>query len=109
MVQGAATGDVDVIRPREGKRKVILPVGLPDEGTFEWLDAWHRKNPGYMELSDRKILEWAQSSGLWKNKTTNWKHSNDKPDFNYGLPSMDDGSVRRVLHTVAPLVPRDYV
>merc|ERR1712151_980837 len=29
--------------------------------------------------------------------------------FNFGLPSMDDLSVRRILSRVAPLVPRNYV
>merc|ERR1712187_1016183 len=35
--------------------------------------------------------------------------SNDKPEFNFGIPGMDDLSVQRVIRTVAPLVPRNYV
>merc|ERR1712187_308163 len=35
--------------------------------------------------------------------------SNDKPEFNFGIPGMDDLSVQRVFKTVAPLVPRNYV
>merc|ERR1711974_263847 len=61
------------------------------------------------ELSDRKILEWAQASGLWKPKSMGLKNSNDKPEFNFGLPGMDDMSVRRVLNAVTPVVPRNYV
>merc|ERR1712217_1000059 len=29
--------------------------------------------------------------------------------FNFGLPGMDDLSVRRVINAVAPVVPRNYV
>jgi len=87
----------------------MLPVAFPDEGTFDWLDTFLAKNPHYVELSDRKILEWAVSSGLWKPKTTGWKTSNDKPEFNFGLPGMDDLSIRRVINAVAPVVPRNYV
>merc|ERR1712048_1033819 len=72
-------------------------------------DTFLEKNPNYVELSDRKILEWAASSGLWKPKAGGWKASNDKPEFNFGLPGMDDFSIRRVLSTVAPVVPRNYV
>merc|ERR1711871_198329 len=85
------------------------PVAFPDEGTFDWLDMFMEKHPNYIELSDRKIIEWAGKSGLFKPKTTSWKNSNDKPEFNYGLTAMDDLSVRRVLQAVAPLVPRNYV
>ena len=79
------------------------------EGTFDWVDGFLKKNPGYVELSDRKILDWAASSGVWKPKTTGWKNSNDKPEFNFGLPSMDDLSVRRLINNIAPVVPRNYL
>merc|ERR1711879_504718 len=41
------------------KCEVLFPIGLPDEGTFDWLDQFLEKNPQYTELSDRKIIEWA--------------------------------------------------
>merc|ERR1712113_1352376 len=62
---------------------------------------------GYVELSDRKILEWAVSSGLWK-KGGN-KGSNDKPEFHFGIPEIDDHSVRRLINSIAAVVPRNYV
>merc|ERR1712217_276219 len=112
MLQGAAQLDTIVApcpEPADGKHEVMLPVAFPDEGTFDWLDSFLERNPQYMELSDRKILEWAASSGLWKPKAGGWKASNDKPEFNFGLPGMDDLSVRRVINAVAPVVPRNYV
>merc|ERR1712085_218298 len=112
MIQGAAKDDAEVVSvkaSKDGRYDVLVPVAFPDEGTFDWLDAFLAKNPDYVELSDRKILEWAVASGLWKPKTTGWKTSNDKPEFNFGLQGMDDFSIQRVLRAVAPVVPRNYV
>merc|ERR1719210_1166803 len=112
MIQGAAQADVVVapsMEPKDRKYEVMLPVAFPDEGTFDWLDTYLEKNPQYVEISDRKILEWAEKSGLWKPKGGGWKSSNDKPEFNFGLAGMDDYSVRRVINAVAPIVPRHYI
>merc|ERR1711972_156515 len=38
-----------------------------------------------------------------------WKNSNDKPDFNFGIPAMDDMSAHRTMDSIAPVVPRNYV
>jgi len=111
MIGSAAQADVSVIpstASKDGKYEVVFPVAFPDEGSFEWLDMYLQKNPSHVELSDRKIIDWAAKSGLWKPKG-GVKSSNDKPEFNYGLPSMDDFSVRRVLQTVAPVIPRNYI
>merc|ERR1712136_90284 len=94
---------------KDGRCEAVFPVGLPDEGTFDWLDSFLERNPRFVELSDRKILDWVHRSGLWKQKSTGWKHSNDKPEFNFGIPALEDLSVQRVLQTVASIVPRNYV
>lgn len=31
-------------------------MGLPEQGYFDWVDQFLQKNPGYVELSDRKII-----------------------------------------------------
>jgi len=111
-LQSAAQADVVMApspEPSEGKYEVMLPVAFPDEGTFDWLDNFLEKNPHYTELSDRRIMEWAACSGLWKPKGGGWQTSNDKPEFNFGLPGMDDMSIRRIIYNVAPVVPRNYV
>merc|ERR1719162_232726 len=54
--------------PKDGKYEVILPVGLPNEGPFDWLDMFLAKNPKYTELSDRAIIAWAEKSGNTRNK-----------------------------------------
>lgn len=111
-IGNAAEADIEVNTTSvaaDGKYEVVLPIAFPDEGTFDWLDDFLIKNPNYIELSDRKILEWAGSSGLWKPKAAGWKTSNDKPEFSFGLPGMDDQSVRRVVQTITSVVPRNYV
>lgn len=50
--------------PADGKHDVIFPVGVPDEGTFEWLEGFLAANPQYVELSDRKIVAWAKKERL---------------------------------------------
>jgi len=110
MVASAASADVDVAevpKPADGKYEVVFPVGLPDQGYFDWVDTFLEKHPGYVELSDRKILEWASKSGLWRPKTQG--QSNDKPDMKFGIPQMDDMSVKRLLSSVAPLACRNFV
>uniref|UniRef100_A0A7S0FSP9 B30.2/SPRY domain-containing protein n=1 Tax=Pyrodinium bahamense TaxID=73915 RepID=A0A7S0FSP9_9DINO len=112
MVQDASQGDAHTMRkpvPKDGKYEVLFPVAFPDEGTFDWLDFFLEKNPQYVELSDRKIQEWAVKSGIWKPRTNSWRHSNDKPDFNFGIQHMDDFSIRRVLSAITAVVPRNYV
>eukprot|EP00927_Polykrikos_kofoidii_P016231 TRINITY_DN17309_c0_g1_i1.p1 TRINITY_DN17309_c0_g1~~TRINITY_DN17309_c0_g1_i1.p1 ORF type:complete len:952 (-),score=239.03 TRINITY_DN17309_c0_g1_i1:137-2992(-) len=110
-IQGAAQADVVVAPstvPKDGRYDVLLPVAFPDEGTFDWLNDFLSRNPHFVELSDRKIIEWASKSGIVKGKG-GWRESNDKPEFNFGIPGLDDWSIQRVIRTVAPLVPRHYV
>merc|ERR1712000_692242 len=72
-------------------------------------DGFLQKNPSYTELSDRKILEWASKSGLWRQKGYSWRASNDKPEMGFGIPFMDDTSVSRLLTAIAPTLKRNYV
>jgi hypothetical protein len=110
MVSGAASSDASVAASKEqkdGKYEVVMPVAFPNEGTFDWLDEFLAKNPKYVELSDRKIVDWCKSSGLWYKGSPGG--SNDKPSLSFGLPGLDDFSVRNVIKSIAPCVPRNYV
>jgi len=110
MLQSAAASDVTAApskQPKDGKYDVVMPVGFPDEGTFDWLDTFLQKNPQYVELSDRKIMQWATASG---HRAQGGKAaSNDKPQFNFGIRELDDMSVRKVINAVAPVMPRNYL
>lgn len=92
-----------------GKFEVVFPVSLPDQGSFDWLDMFLEQNPGYTELSDRAILDWCEKSGIPRSKGYGSKSSADKPDFGFGIASLDDGSVRRLLRNIAPLQERNFV
>merc|ERR1711972_166053 len=47
-------------------------------------------------------------SGAQKSKSDR-QESNDKPRYDFGLPQVDDNSIRRAILSVAPLYPRHYV
>merc|ERR1712232_1250459 len=111
MLQAAAKDDVTIAKaaaPKGGKPEVLFPVGFPGEGTFDWLDIFHEKNPGYTEISDRMILDWAAKSGI-TNKHTNRNSSRDKSAPSTGVGSIDDMSARKVIYNAASVVPRNYV
>jgi len=111
MVAAAAAEDLEIptlVKRKDGKGELVLPVGLPDTGYFDWVDKFLAENPGFVELSDRKILEWASKSGIWKARVGSGG-SSDKPEANTGVPAIDDWSVSRVIAAVAPTLPRNYI
>jgi len=112
MVAGAAAADVEVVKSKAGaaggKHEVVFPVGLPDQGYFDWVDGYLEKNPGFIELSDRKIIEWLTKSGVWRPKG-GAPGSNDKPEAKYGVSVLDDWSIRKVLSAICPALPRNFV
>eukprot|EP00927_Polykrikos_kofoidii_P059509 TRINITY_DN5465_c0_g1_i1.p1 TRINITY_DN5465_c0_g1~~TRINITY_DN5465_c0_g1_i1.p1 ORF type:complete len:1000 (+),score=263.77 TRINITY_DN5465_c0_g1_i1:210-3002(+) len=110
-LQDAAASDVHVstvAAPVDGKYEVVYPIGLPTQGCFDWADEFLEKNPHFTELSDRKLLDWASRSGLIRPKSQK-RGSTDQPAFNFGLPLMDDYSVKTVLTAVAPLLRRNFL
>jgi len=111
-VQGAAAADCEVAtqtKPKGGAYDVLLPVGLPDEGTFDWLDHFLETHPEYVELSDRMILDWADKSGIWRTRGYGPRQCNDKPGWQFGVPSLDDSSIKTMLYSIASLQQRNYV
>eukprot|EP00927_Polykrikos_kofoidii_P033431 TRINITY_DN2825_c0_g2_i4.p1 TRINITY_DN2825_c0_g2~~TRINITY_DN2825_c0_g2_i4.p1 ORF type:complete len:1066 (-),score=243.31 TRINITY_DN2825_c0_g2_i4:225-3371(-) len=112
MIKDAAAEDVEVLAvspPRDGKHEVLFPVAVPNQGAFDWLDMFLESNPNFMELSDRKILEWARKSGVTRPKGYLFRDSNDKPGMQFSIPTLDDESVQQVLASLAPVVRRDLV
>merc|ERR1719469_155786 len=110
MLQDASVSDISLQKAAKNEKShVVFPVGMPDTGVFDWVDGFLAKNPSYTELSDRKILEWASKSGLWRQKGYTWRASNDKPEMGFGIPFMDDTSVSRLLTAIAPTQQRNYV
>merc|ERR1712151_835523 len=112
MLQDAATVDIEIMAPPktnpDGKCEVLFPVGLPDEGTFDWLDGFLKENPHYTELSSRMILDWGLKSGLWRRDSSH-RGCNDRPIMDFGIREIDDDSIRKLIQTVAPILRRNYV
>jgi len=112
MFGNAAAADTEscsFATPSAGsKYSVVVPVGLPDEGFFDYVDRFLEGHPEYVELSDRKLMEWCVKSGLssWKN---NLPSSRDRPAFNFGIPSIDNKGIRHSVRTLTQLVKRHYV
>jgi len=110
MLNDAAEADMEVAPiPAVDRCEVIFPIGLPDEGIFAWLDDFLEKHPEYVELSDRKVLDWAKRSMLARPRGYESRESTDKPGMDFGVPSMDDLSVQKVFGVLAPALRRNFV
>lgn len=79
--------------------EVVFPIGLPEQGYFDWVDQFGEANPDFVELSERKIVDHATRSGQAHRQGT----SNDRPD------QTEDVSMRRLLKESAPLSRRNIV
>merc|ERR1711972_1272080 len=85
----------------------LFPVGIPDQGIFDYVDQFLEENPKYLELSDRKMLAWAASSGV--RGRSSWPVSNDKPGMNLGIQALDDGSAQKTITALLPALNKDVL
>lgn len=111
MLADASFEDVEVAQLpcSDGNYEVLFPVGLPDEGTFDWLDAYLKEHPDCIELSDQAILDWAQKSALIRQKGYAWRECNDRPGMGFGIREMDTLSARHLIQSTAPLLKRNCI
>merc|ERR1712137_603168 len=109
MLADAAKDDLEIAKALAVQSEVVFPVGLPDQGFFDWVDRFLDKHPGFTEISERKIIEWAIKSGNAVSKRDKALTSNDSPDAKFGVPSLDDGSIRKVLSTIAAVNNRSFI
>merc|ERR1712048_703196 len=89
-------------KPKDGKYEVLCPVGLPDEGLFDWLDLFLKKNKKYTEVSDRAMQSWCEKSGITKKGQP--ASSRDKP-----ASSNEVTSITTMLRSILPLQQRDII
>merc|ERR1712039_411202 len=84
-----------------------MGVGLPDEGTFPFIDLFLEENPHYTELSDRSILRWAKACDVWPKNS--YSYSKDKPGLDFGMRELDEATLRRALSTASSYYDRGYL
>jgi len=98
-------------QPADGLYEAVFPVFLPDEGTFDWADWLVSEHPGkFTEISDRAIAKWARRSGLvTKTTTTSATVSNDRPDMEFGVAHISDGTVKKALMTFGSIQERNLL
>merc|ERR1712048_387399 len=87
-------------KPKDGKYEVLLPVGLPDEGLFDWLVLFLKKNKKYTEVSDRAMQSWCEKSGITKKGLV--AQSKDKPQGELT-------NITNLIKTILPLQQRDII
>eukprot|EP00927_Polykrikos_kofoidii_P007075 TRINITY_DN1288_c0_g1_i1.p1 TRINITY_DN1288_c0_g1~~TRINITY_DN1288_c0_g1_i1.p1 ORF type:complete len:993 (+),score=204.02 TRINITY_DN1288_c0_g1_i1:55-3033(+) len=112
LVGGADQAHAEVAPAPDTSRKheVLFPIGLPDEGAFEWLDCFLTNNRQYTELSERSIMTWGEKSGLRRPLTGFGKNgSRDQPDMHFGIPVFDDRSFVQLVESITRVQIRDYV
>merc|ERR1712050_410639 len=69
----------------------------------------HQKNPGYTELSQRSILEWAEKSGIRRQNGFQVRTSNDEPGMNLSIQSVENGKLSQTMRSFAAMQGRHYV
>merc|ERR1712194_231655 len=84
-------------------------MGLPDEGTYDWLDFFKNTNPGYAEVSDRAVEKWALRSELWKPDNVQGPRCRDKPIMNFGIGPLDNGIVKDTLAASTSVQSRNVI
>lgn len=93
--------------PPGEKVEVFFPVGLPEQGFFDYVDQFMKKHPECLELSDRMLAEWAAKSGYGKPGAS--FGTNDRPELRSGVQVLDDLTVRKVLNAIVPTIRRSFL
>ncbi|CAE7573322.1 Hnrnpu, partial [Symbiodinium sp. CCMP2456] len=112
MMNDAAEADVAHIKyppQKDGRPEVLFPVFLPGEGTFHWIDWFLTEHPEFTEISDRKMVDWCLKSGIKRHWREATRASNDKPETNFGIYALDDGTVKKSLLSAAGIQGRNVV
>mmetsp|Transcript_63019 Transcript_63019/g.114517 ORF Transcript_63019/g.114517 Transcript_63019/m.114517 type:complete len:747 (+) Transcript_63019:15-2255(+) len=116
-VQEAALEDCKVTEAaaalQDGKHEILLPVGLPDEGIWKWIDRFLEDHKDYYELSRKIILQWAARSGVWVKAEGSHGHDGQR---NGNLNSqehqplqLDEAKIPELVEAFSPLGLRNFL
>eukprot|EP00929_Paragymnodinium_shiwhaense_P061079 TRINITY_DN304_c0_g1_i1.p1 TRINITY_DN304_c0_g1~~TRINITY_DN304_c0_g1_i1.p1 ORF type:complete len:941 (+),score=359.93 TRINITY_DN304_c0_g1_i1:73-2895(+) len=109
MLRDAAAADLELVTAPSGKPEVVFPVGIPEQGVFDFVDLFSKNNPKYMEVSERKWLEWMRRSDVVRQRGWKQVDSQDRPGMNTGLFALDDRRFVETLANVVPMMHRDIL
>jgi hypothetical protein len=104
-----------VVAPADGKYRLVVPVGFPDQGTYDFLDEEFypaEAKTKFFEVSDRALNEWCALSGVRDKGTKNDRQAlacRDRPYLHYGIRAIDDGTLRDAVRELAHVRKRHVV
>jgi hypothetical protein len=90
---------------KDGSFQAIVPVGLPEQGVFDFVAFLQSSKTHFEELSARRLLRWCKDSGLDVGSAS--ASNRDRPDFS-GIDGIDE-SMQSALLRLALLARRDIV
>jgi len=103
-----ANCEQSTLRPsKDGSFQVVVPVGLPEQGVFDFVDSFRAERPQFEELSDRRLLEWCKESGIEVQEALSC--SRDRVDFASAPAGLNGESLQPMLKTLALLARRDVI
>jgi len=105
MLGDAANEDVKeskVAAPKDGKYEVVMPIGLPNEGTFDFLDCsfYPKTKLHYTELSDRTLVKRMMESGL---------RGLESDPRSFKVAEFDSGKMMRAFKTLASVSKKNII
>jgi len=106
MLDDAAAADVvanTVVAPKSGKYDAAFLVGLPNEGTADYLDyEFYPANAEkkYVEVSTRSLLKMCEASGLKGNPTN---------PASYRIAELDNGAMLKAFRNLAVSKRRNLI
>lgn len=89
--------------------EVVVPVGLPDAGVYDWVDRFMEDHPTFLEISERFMERWCTKSGLVRDGEPGPSHSRDEPDMCFGHEALRGKSWWPELLHLAQLSGRSCV
>merc|ERR1719421_1201096 len=103
MLDDAASADVSQVKVKPPSTcEVVMPIGMPDEGTYDFLDFefYPKQKKPFVELSDRALGKLLQSSGVPGDPA--------RPQT-FQVQELNQGRMLMAYTLLASAKPRQYV
>ena len=112
MLNDAASADVttDVVGPSpDGKYEVLMPISMPNKGTFDLLDfcVYPSAKKKYIEISERALVKVLENSGV--TPPGNDKHKKFKKLSDFQVKELMDNKFLNAYVKMATTKKRNYL